>query len=153
MSGRCIGTIIKLFGEYIKSIYKILILNIFASNSHGHGDMVLYPLQGLSPHRLSHRSLHMCTTASRLHRMSLFLLTCIVLWPTSVLGSCLTLQLGVDALDFLLLSGPSSLRENSSVTIFFVACSWRSVLPTPKINQSPIDPDLKQKPGLSPQLK
>lgn len=53
----------------------------------------------------------------------LLLLACLFALPTLVLDSCLALHRGVDALDFRLLSGPSSLRQNISVTICSVPLS------------------------------
>lgn len=124
MSGRCIGITTVFFssGEYIKSIYKILVLNIF---------LVLYisPTKlelrhGIIPFMSSFRSqaqpevslqVYSCLQA---HHASLLLLACLFAFVnlTSVSHSCL----GVDTLDFLLLYGPSSLRENISVT--FTLC-------------------------------
>lgn len=82
MSGRCLGTIIKLFGECVKSIFKKLILNIFASNSHiihYTGVETWYSaLYKLFPRPGSARGLSTSITmASRLLRRSLLLLACL----------------------------------------------------------------------------
>lgn len=131
------------FGEYIKSIYKILVLNIFLV-------MYIFPTKlelrhGIIPFKSSFHSQAQPEVSLQVYsclqvqHTSLFLLACLLAFVnlTSVLHSYLALHLGVDALDFLLLSGPASLRENISVTFTLCLAVEGHLRPLPSIGKVP----------------